>query len=469
MQKRLLITISISFSIRYIIRTGLLKKLKEFCEPVLAFTWNEESLIAELTKQGYEVHIIPETQRSPAYNDARKKIDYWFNAFQLKSPSTNIQAKYLQHIQPGHASLLSVSRRIFNVAKNFIPGHTKKLFEKEKDLLFEETNYFFIKSWLDSLDVHAVFTVTPFHKQEDILLRAGKLSGKKMCTSILSFDNITKRGWLPVAYDLYMVWNAQNKNQLLRIYPTIEEDTIHITGAPQFDFYFNAGWLMPEKEWKKMLGLPEEDCKIILYAGGPESLFPNEPQYLQHLDAAINQGEFPRNTLILFRCHPIDHIERWKKVIGNSKNVFFDESWAGKENIHHAGITGDDIRKLCATLAYTDAHVNLCSTMTVDGSAFDKPQAGPAYDELMPAAQRFLRDMYRQEHFLPIIETGGLVIAESKKDFIQIIKTALEDPARLSSNRQEILNRIITYKDGKSTERVVAVLQDALNQQMNNG
>lgn len=466
---RLLITISISFAVRYIIRTGLLKKLSQWYEPVIAISWNEEKIIAELHEEGYEVYIIPPGKKSARYNDVRKKIDAWFNHFRLQSPSQKIQDDYLRQYVSWRTGLWYTVKKWYTVMPLYISVFKKKLFRDELSLLFSETNYFEISAFVASLKVDAVFSVTPFHKEEDLLLRACKLNSKKMITAILSFDNITKRGWLPVEYDLYMVWNLQNKNQLLRIYPAIKKDTIHITGAPQFDFYFNTDWQMSENEWKKILGLPDEDCNIILYAGGPVSLLPNETQYLQHLDAAINQGELPGNTIILFRCHPIDHIERWKKAIGNSKNIFFDESWTGKGNIHHAGITEEDIRKLCATLAYTDVHVNLCSTMTVDGSAFDKPQVGPAYDEVMPATQHLLRDMYRQEHFLPIIETGGLEIAESKKDFKRAIKNVLDDPARLSTNRQEILNRIITYTDGKSTERVVAVLKGALNQPINNG
>jgi len=60
-----------------------------------------------------------------------------------------------------------------------------------------------------------------------------------MLTAILSFDNITKRGWIPVIFETYMVWNRDNKMQLERIYPQIQKERIVVTGAPQFDFLFS--------------------------------------------------------------------------------------------------------------------------------------------------------------------------------------------------------------------------------------
>lgn len=60
-KKRLLVTISISFSIRYLYQTGMLHKLREFADVVIAITWNEESLIKQLVTDGFEVHVVPES------------------------------------------------------------------------------------------------------------------------------------------------------------------------------------------------------------------------------------------------------------------------------------------------------------------------------------------------------------------------------------------------------------------------
>ena len=172
-----------------------------------------------------------------------------------------------------------------------------------------DTNFNEISLFVDSLSIDAVFSVTPFHRQEDLLLRVCKGKGKFMITSILSFDNITKRGWIPVEYDVYIVWNQQNMDQLHRIYPFTKDRQVHICGPAQFDFYFDKNYLIPYAEWKELVGLSSaQQRKIILYAGGPKELFPQEPNYLKQIDDAISVGLIRDKPLILFRCHPMDKI-----------------------------------------------------------------------------------------------------------------------------------------------------------------
>lgn len=463
MRKRIIITISFSFSIRYLIRTGLLNAVRKFAEPVVVLTWQEDDLIQELKNEGYEVYILPSSIIGNKYADIRKKIDIWFDNFQLKSPSKKIQQDYLDQYIGLKRKTLRNTRVFYNVLKHKIPGYTSRLMANEEEELYKNTNYKEILAFTKKLKAQAVLTITPFHRQEDIFLRTCKNEGMHMMTSIHSFDNITKRGWIPITYDTYMVWNTYNKAELHRIYPETKNKSVYITGAPQFDLFFDRKNCWPKVEWKRRLGLPETDKKIILYAGGPIALFPNEPQYLKHLSDAIDNNLIENKPIILFRCHPIDDIKRWQEVLGNTPNVKYESSWTGKEKMLNSNITEEDIQKLCSTLCYTDVHINLCSTMTVDGSVFNKPQIGPAYDEVNISGQLLLQDMYLQEHFLPIINSGALVLSKSRKEFIADINNALINPENNSTNRKNALLKIISFDDGKSTLRVAELIDNNVN------
>lgn len=460
---RLLITISFSFSIRYIVRTGLLRKLKQFCNPVIALTWNEPDLIKELQDEGFEVHLIPQNIKQPAYASVRKKIDIWFDHFQLKSSSKKYQSKYLDLFIPAKTKRIRNARRRYNVAKFYIPFYKKKVFEAEKQLVISDTNYETLSQFIDSLAIDAVFTVTPFHQQEDILLRVCKEKGKKMITSILSFDNITKRGWIPVLYDVYMVWNKYNEEELKSIYPSVKSASqIYITGAPQFDFYYDPSYLITKHEWLQQTGIKDLSKKIILYAGGPSTLFPDEPQYLKVLAEALQTGDISSDAIILFRCHPVDKIERWQSALSGCSNVYFETSWTGKDVLWNTNITDEDIRKLCSTLAYTDVHINVCSTMTVDGSAFHKPQIAPFYDDVNKKNETLMQNYYKQDHFMPIINTGGLSLAHSKAQLIELVNLALEKPEGFTQKSEKIVEEIITFTDGNATNRVAEILRQTM-------
>ncbi|MCW3110759.1 MAG: hypothetical protein JWQ09_5265 [Segetibacter sp.] len=459
--KRLLVVVSFSFSIRFLYRTGMLYQLRQFVTPVIVITWNEQDLVKELKNDGFEVHVIPESRKGPEYLNVRKKIDYWFSRYALKSKYKKIQVKYLDQYLPSKSKLIRDLREFYNYCKSFVPGYTKNLFLKERQLLQTDTNFNEMLQLVDSLNIDAVFTPTPFHTQEDILLRAAKQRGKKMLTSILSFDNLTKRGWIPVDFDTYMVWNKYNYNEAQRIYPKAATGkNVFIVGAAQFDFYFKKDNLLSFQQWRELTGIPETNKKIILYAGGPGVLFPNECQYLKHLLEALNKNELEGDPMILFRCHPIDNVARWKEAVGEHPNLIYDISWTGKEKLQLTNITNEDIAKLCSTLAYTDVHINAISTMSVDGSAYKKPQVGPCYDEVNPAKVHLLQNMYMQEHFIPIIKTGGLLLAKSRKNYIDYINETLRNPEKFISKSNSIIEEIITYSDGKSTERTVQVIKE---------
>jgi succinate dehydrogenase / fumarate reductase cytochrome b subunit len=47
---------------------------------------------------------------------------------------------------------------------------------------------------------------------------------------------------------------------------------------------------------------------VLLYAGGPIEIFPNETYFLKDIVEAKIQGDLPEDLQILFRCHPIDKL-----------------------------------------------------------------------------------------------------------------------------------------------------------------
>jgi hypothetical protein len=429
---------------------------------VVVITWEQKDLIKELAEEDIEVYVIEPITPTCAYMNVRRKIDIWFDHYRLQSPSKKIQEGYLNRYKNSKHLLIKKLSKQLNVLKFGFPGFTKKIFDEEERLLASDVNFQHLCKRISDLNIDAVFTVTPFHQQEDLLLRACKMLGKKMITSILSFDNITKRGWIPVAYDAYMVWNKYNAQELKRIYPEAINNNIYITGAAQFDFYYNSSYVLPREEWLRETGLEKVKGKIILYAGGPAAIFRNETQYVKDLSEAINKGVLPRDAVILFRCHPIDQIERWTTALADRENVVFESSWTGKDKMVNANITNGDIVKLCSTLAHTDVHINFCSTMTVDGSAYGKPQIAPFYDDADKKNENRLRKIYYQEHFLPIIHTGGLALAHSKNELVRLVNEALDVPEKFTGKSKKILEEIITYRDGRSTDRVVDVIREAV-------
>ena len=260
------------------------------------------------------------------------------------------------------------------------------------------------------------------------------------------------------------MWNNYNKSELERIHPPLKENAaVTIAGAPQFDFHFNEDYSWSKNEWLERHNLPGNK-KIILYSGGSILLLPNEPQYLQHLDEAIQAGEISDENIILFRCHPLDNKERWMTCLNKSKHIYLDTSPHGKEKLDQVNVVADDIKNLMSTLKHTDVHVNVVSTMSVDGSAFNKPQIGPYYDDLQPKTEAHFREMYNQEHYRPIMKSGAVHLAKTRIDYIRLVNDALSNPSKYHSGSKACIKEIITYNDGQSMNRAVRAIKSFLLQ-----
>jgi len=457
---RILIPITIQFSVRYILRTGLLNLIKDYAIPIVLLGWQDLGLIKELEEMGVEVHQNPGKKMGVPYYRVRQKLDLW-HFDRIKSSSTKIDRRRNSLLRSNKVRFRIIIRDAYNRLGTITNNLQKKAIESEKHLLLTDTNYSQHKSLIEQLKPDLVLSLTPYFFEEELTLRAAQSLNIPIIASILSFDNITTRGWMPIIFDRYCVWNQYNKNELLRIYPEICSKSIEIVGAPQFDFYFDSTYIWNKDDWLKRLGLPGER-PIILFGSGPEAISPLEPHWLAQLDDAIEKGEITGHPVILHRRHPVDTPNRWVHIQKNAKNIFFDDPWiAGKDSIGKTNITREDIEKLASTLYHTQVHINTSSTMTLDGAILDKPQIGPAYDD-KPGKRfdRAMQELYQREHFLPITDSGGLEIAKSRNELVQMISNAIMDPGRLCEERKIMVKKICTFDDGKSSERLNRVIQE---------
>jgi hypothetical protein len=292
-------------------------------------------------------------------------------------------------------------------------------------------------------------------------VRVLAMAGVPSATAILSFDNLTTKPWIPVTFDLYLLWNRHNAGHLQNGYPQTAGRDVKIVGSPQFDFYWKPEYLWDEKYWRSRLALPP-DRPVLLFAGGYFTCAPHEPQFLGQLDDAIEANEIPGRPVILFRHHPVDPIERWQHVLQHAKHVVVDNPWQlGAKVLGHTNIVADDICKLASTLYYCGVHVNVASTMTVDGAIFDKYQVGPAYDD-SPSRKydRAALDCYHQEHFLPITQSGGIDIVRNKHDLIRAVRAGFTHPEQMRQGRRRIVQEICTFADGQCASRVASAVRE---------
>jgi hypothetical protein len=460
---RLLIPLVQHFSVRYLVRTGLLSQLAGSATPIILLNWEDPGLEGEMRQLGAEVYPLAAFRFGSLFDRLRSRLAV-SDRLAMRSPSTLIdERRRFALMEPRDRYWRWLWDRYLRTQARFpgAPGRLRKAYE---DAFWTDTNVKEIERDLKCLKPDAVFSITPIRIEEEPVLRLAKQWQLPCCAAILSFDNLTTRARLPIVFDTYLLWNRHNSNEVKRLYPGASESRIEITGPPQFDFYWDSSYLWDEPRWRAEVGLPPSR-PVIFFGGGAYGVVPQEPQYLEQLDDSIEQGDIRGKPLILFRRHPNDALDRWKPVLCKAKHVVVDAPWKADEAGGNIDIKRYDIERLASTLYHSSVHLNASSTLTVDGAIFDKPQIGPAYDDTPGKPfDRIARDLYLREHYLPITRSGGLDLARNRGEAIAAVNAGFEQPGRLAKGRQKLVEEICTFGDGKSTLRVANSLNHFLGQ-----
>lgn len=451
---RVLVPVTILFAVRYLVRTGLLNRLRDHCEPVLALSWDDQALAAELAADGFTVVRLPDAEVSGEARALFAQLDVHF-ARRLRSPSTRIDRsrRHLTRPRVFRARRWAAWQRDRVLALR--PGDEARLRRELEQVLPLATNLAEQTAFLEEHRIDAVFSVTPFAAQERVVLLAAERAALPCCTSILSFDNITTRPPLPITFDRYLVWNRFNEREILRSYRGITADQVAIVGPAQFDFYADPSYVEDRATWRDRVGLG--DHPAVLYGAGPPQVGRHEAQYVDDLCRAIDAGGLPADLRIVLRRHPVDGPERWERFGSHPAVVLDDPGRLGTTpgRPGQVDLGREQIINLCSALAHTDVHVSVSSTMTLDGAFFDKPQIGPAYDATQGSpGRRMAADLYRRQHFVPIVASGGLELARSPAELVAAVRRGLTDPCRREPERRAMLEDLCTFTDGACAERV---------------
>ncbi|MEP7290808.1 MAG: hypothetical protein ABI835_03445, partial [Chloroflexota bacterium] len=199
-------------------------------------------------------------------------------------------------------------------------------------------------------------------------------------------------------------------------------------------------------------------------------LIRHEIEIVQQLADAVRDGQFVRGAQLLVRGHPrsfgSDHPILRETPPGVA--VYPPPAEAAYHSPEHEAqvvrlILEDEPLHL-ASIAYQDVQVNVSGTMIVDAAILDKPIVAVHYD--IPADTLdglSTRRFYRRSDMLPILQSGGIQLANSPEECIRLINRYLENPALEAEGRRIIREQEAGALDGKAGERVAEIIRGMID------
>ncbi len=306
-----------------------------------------------------------------------------------------------------------------------------------------------------------LFSPNMFSPEDCRLLRAARQRKIRTVATAKSWDVLTTKAFTRVKADRLLVFNAFNKEEAVALGDYAQEDVV-VTGFPQFDVYSKPPSVSRE-DFLKELGI-SPDKRLILFGVPGDWMAPHVHEILVALDKKIAEGALPAETHILARLHPKYQDTSEGLVL---PHVTFERPGThfttGKEFSVDLGISGtytwtftnEDIQHLQASIVYSEAVLNVASTMTLDAVANDRPAVFVAYDgdAELPYWQSSER-YYERNHIKHVVDTGAVPLVRSHEELVTILNEIMNDPQVRMKERAILQKKLLHTLDGKAGERM---------------
>jgi hypothetical protein len=273
---------------------------------------------------------------------------------------------------------------------------------------------------------------------------------------IFSWDNLTSQGRIIPLYDYYLVWNEQIRDQLLQIYSSIRPEQVIVTGTPQFDFHFRRAFWWTREEFCERVGA-DPTRPIVLYSTGMANHMPGEPKIVERIGAMLREMTDLGPPQLLVRVYPKDRTGRFEKTRDENPDILFpevpwDPAWLTPKI--------EDAYLLANTLRHATLGINVASTISLELCMFDKPVINVAYNPPgMDISPVDYRRYYEFDHYRPVVESGGVMLAGSEDDMRSLLRRALVEPQIDSARRRALIKKMFgNALDGYSGVRVAGSL-----------
>ncbi|MFC3415209.1 CDP-glycerol glycerophosphotransferase family protein [Algoriphagus hitonicola] len=288
-----------------------------------------------------------------------------------------------------------------------------------------------------------------------IALEAAKSLGIKTVTSIFSWDNVPKAR-LPMRTDYYFVWSHYMKKELMEFYPEIKASSVHVTGTPQFGFYFRREFLKSRENFASKYGL-DPDKQWICFSGDDKRTSPYDEEYLGDVASALKDDT---GVQILFRQVPVEGTERYDAILSKHSNIHhIAPLWKRGKSWNQYYPTYEDVQLLVNLVFHCKTVVNLGSTMALDFAVMDKPALYLNY-AVGPNKEWSPKRTYEFHHFRSMEGFNAVVWIHNKDEIEEKINLCLRNGKEVAGQRQDWLDRVVShYKDGDASEQIFERIQ----------
>ncbi len=289
------------------------------------------------------------------------------------------------------------------------------------------------------------------------LLQEAKRRHVQTLGLVRSWDNITSKGIPRVLPSVFGV-SSDIVAEELRTIGVTSETPIRVIGIPHHDSY----WKYQPKDKKLFLDAWGFD------SGKPVVLFaPIGDRYIREnsLDRMVLEKLSELDVNILVRLPPTD-VVTLEGFSSRKAIVAFHKTgarpWKGDRGpgaSKRNEISEEDEAALKEELSHADVLVTGQSTLVIDAAIFDVPSVVVNFDSEPRGYYDSVRRYYDYDYYRPILESGGIALANSPSELIEAVAAYIKNPENDAGGRKRIAREQSPY-GGKALNQLVVVIKD---------
>lgn len=369
----------------------------------------------------------------------------WLKVHLLKTDTIDIKRK-LKLEQTGNI-LHYYSSFIFNriVARTFFIKIARLL-----DYHLVRNNNF--KEIFNKYQPDVVFLAHLFGDTEIAILREAKKRNIKSVGFINSWDKLTSRCILRILPDWLIVPNEITKKEAIK-YHDVKNETIFISGPPQFDLYKKI-LFTPREEFCKNLNI-DPLKKIILFCPIGRTFSAADWNIVEILNRLFESGHLGSGVHVIVRFPPNDTVE----IRDNINKGRFSFVVPGVRFSSERGVDWDmnfnDLQSLADNIYHSSLAICFFSTMSIDASILNKPVINIDFSAIKSDSfYKTPRPFSGMSHYKNILQYGGIQLVKNELELSEIINSYLENPEKDSIGRKKIAEEQVWKLDGMAGERI---------------
>jgi len=461
----IVISIPLVWGVRNILRSGLYDQLSEqFHVLIAAPEQGQQDLLREGIEE-QDLLILENPRETPQHSRLMKTLKS-AHARNHPTPSDDIFGEWTKHKMNGSQGHFrkTLSEATYKAAG--LVGSQPRVFrwlEQEEDAAY--LRMIPQRTWDVLRETRPVFGLSTSHviNWEWALFRAMHALGIPIATHVLSFDNLTTRGYIPTThFDHFMVWQDAMAGELRRFY-AIPDERITVTGTPQFDFHVRPEFRWSREQTAKTLGL-DPGRPYFVHCANHQAMTPGEPELVGAILRATSADARFRQHQWVLRLHPLDDYKRWEPLEKQFDGVRLSRPWSqASQAAFWAAPTNEELARLANTLRYADAALTMGSSTALDSAVVDTPIICLGFHPRTGSAEdRFYRESHFSHHYKPIMESQAAPLARDMTQFLQYLGDAVARRGALHEARARLVQRVCGCVDGHAAGRIAETLMSLI-------